>query len=220
MNLRTLIFDLHDIVYVIIFILSFGSVMREVFVAKRFKYYCKELFYAKSIVTYYISALLVIQLAECCYFKINKYLIAGLGKIIIDGGIILASILVSSGWMIDLFYKFSISNKPKIMKELSLNETEKTYIICWSCIATILTSSIFNYYICVYAAAIFLGRFAWFDTKKSIKVVFDVMDDNNPKIHDHNIVRIKTMVLLGSFLCTTIYAILRLVFHYTGGYFR
>ena len=220
MNLQTFILDIHDIIYVIVFILSFGSILREVFVAKNFKYNCKELYNAKSIITYYISALLAIQLAECCYFKINQYLNAGVGKFIIDGGVIIASILVSSGWMIDLFYKFSLGNKPKLMKDVSFNRTEKTYIICWSCIATILTSSIFNYYICVYAAAIFLGRFAWFDTNKSLRVVFDVMDDNNPEIRDRNIVKIRTMVLMGSFLCTTTYAILRLVFHYTGGYFR
>ena len=46
MNLRTIIIEMHNIIYVISFILSFGSLLHDIYIAKHFKYNCKEVYYS------------------------------------------------------------------------------------------------------------------------------------------------------------------------------
>ena len=103
-------------------------------------------------------------------------------------------------------YKKLRKDFPKKFREM--NPDEKTYIICWSCLSAIIISMLFDLMISMYAIAIFLGRFFWYDSyiekedytiKDYFTSVFFPMNDKNKKING-SIITIKNYVLIGSII--------------------
>ena len=155
----------------------------------------------------------MIQTSEYLYYECSEKIgLEGVAKVFLSAGFFLTLILICSGRATESLYTFVRSKDyktlrkafPESIPKMSLNE--KTYILCWSCIATIIMSLMFNYMISVYAIAIFLGRFFFFYSnigkegltiKDFYKDIFDLMFDQDKKING-NITRIKNMVLVGS----------------------
>lgn len=212
-------------------LLSFGTVIRSLYLNKNFQVRSAGYFIVKNYLEFFISSLLIIQLSEYIYYELAENLIMkGIIKILFASGFSLTTILICSGRLIDVFYKRCRDKKYVLLQNKMpknfppINVVEKTYIICWSCIASIITSFNFHYLISVYAIAIFLGRFFWFDSiigstfPLFFNGIFKPMDGSDLKING-SIIRIKNMVLVGSLVYVIVYAVLKKAFGFRIGKF-
>ena len=195
------------------YMIAFGALVKSIYISRYFPTKTAGRFIVEDFINYYVASILMIQTSEYIYYECSEKIgLEGIAKVLLTAGFFLTLILICSGKITELFYIFVRSKEYKVLRkefperfpEMNLNE--KTYIICWSCIATIIMSLMFNYMISVYAIAIFLGRFVWFDSiigkesftiKDFFKDIFVPMNDQNKKING-SIIKIRNMVLIGS----------------------
>ena len=203
------------------FILGFGSLFREIYLGRHFQAKGGGYYKAYNYITYYISALLAIQLSEYIYYEMAENLYFKGSQILLTSGASLTIIIICSGRLIDSFHRYSLNNTYKKLEAdmpdlfKPMKEAEKTYIICWSSIVSIITSLRFHYLVSLYAVAIFLGRFFWYDSntrgsfREFIKSVFKPMDDSNKEISG-SITIIKNWMWVGGFLYVVFYTALEI----------
>lgn len=156
---------LSTVFYIVLYSLSFGSLAREIYISyvikiKRITSQGRGYYIIRNLFTYYISALLVILLSEYIYYEIAEHFSnigAGIIEILLISGVVLTSIFICAARLIEIIYKF-FRNKTlgqDLEAEPLIKEAEKTYVICWTCLASIVISLVFNYRIGLYAICFF-----------------------------------------------------------------
>lgn len=133
------------------YMIAFGALVKSIYLSRHFPTKSAGRFIVEDFINYYVASILMIQTSEYIYYEVSEMIgLEGVSKVFLTAGFFLTLILICSGRMTGIFYTFVRSKEYKVLRKEfpekfpEMNLDEKTYIICWSCIATIIMSLMFN----------------------------------------------------------------------------
>lgn len=127
------------------YMIAFGALVKSIYLSRHFPEKNPGRFIVEDVINYYVASILMIQTSEYIYYEVSELIgLEGITKVFLTAGFFLTLILICTGRMTELFYTLVRSKEYKVLRKefpekfQEMNLDEKTYIICWSCIATII----------------------------------------------------------------------------------